>query len=167
MTTFHWNPDCCSIFYFSVRSRTKFSSYWTFASSQLVWGFEHYFRPPLFGGWLMIPIHLTWIPSPLHHSTNGKSLCHLSSNNCERENWVKRTRHPSLLGCFSLRKIISPSVRVAGAVTWRFWGVPWWTLEFGFTTDVPKLGTAWIIMIDLWTDSQTIGAAAKITKRTW
>ena len=30
----------------------------------------------LFRGWLMIPIHLTWIPSPLHHRTNGKSLCH-------------------------------------------------------------------------------------------
>lgn len=162
MTTFHWNPDCCSIFYFSVCSRTKFSSYWTFASSQLVWGFEHYFRPPLFGGWLMIPIHLTWIPSPF---TNGKSLCHPTT--VKGKIACETTRHPSLLGCFSLRKIISPSVRVAGAVTWRFWGVPWWTLEFGFTTDVPKLGTAWIIMIDLWTDSQTNGAAEKITKRTW
>ena len=162
MTTFHWNPDCCSIFYFSVCSRTKFSSYWTFASSQLVWGFEHYFRPPLFGGWVMIPIHLTWIPSPF---TNGKSLCHPTT--VKGKIACETTRHPSLLGCFSLRKIISPSVRVAGAVTWRFWGVPWLTLEFGFTTDVPKLGTAWIIMIDLWTDSQTIGAAEKITKRTW
>lgn len=80
----------------------------------------------------------------------------LSSNNCGRESCgfllTKLVKEQTIPPYWAASVWGKSFLQVCGWLALLLgFGVKWLTLEFGFTTDVPKLGTAWIIMIDVWT----------------